>query len=140
MKFNSLKTLYSKLFFLIIPFMLLVFNLVSFSKEGFSLSTFIWPLYIFIMLSMYFNTYYLIDKDRIYYKSGFALKGSIQINSIYKINKVKRFNIGYKPALTNTGLLLCYNKYDEIFISPDNSDLFIDMIKCKNPKVELESK
>jgi hypothetical protein len=116
----------------------MLLNLFSYYKNGFSLMTVLWPIYILIMLSMYFNTYYIIDKERLYYKSGFVHKGSIEIKSIYKIIKVKRFYVGNKPALTSNGLLLCYNKYDDICISPESLSLFIDTVTSLNPKVKVE--
>jgi hypothetical protein len=138
MKFKSSNSFLSKIIFLIIPILLMLLNLFSYYKNGFSLMTVLWPIYILIMLSMYFNTYYIIDKERLYYKSGFVHKGSIEIKSIYKIIKVKRFYVGNKPALTSNGLLLCYNKYDDIFISPESLSLFIDTVTSLNPKVKVE--
>ena len=42
-----------------------------------------------------------------------------------------------KAALATGGLQIQYNTYDEVYISPENQDKFIEAILRINPQVEI---
>lgn len=42
-----------------------------------------------------------------------------------------------KPALDTKGFIVTYNQFDDLFISPKMSDIFIEEIKKINPKIEV---
>ncbi|HET8839525.1 MAG TPA: PH domain-containing protein, partial [Flavobacteriaceae bacterium] len=44
---------------------------------------------------------------------------------------------GLKPATAGKGLVVKYNKYDEIYISPKTNDSFVEKLLQLNPKIEI---
>ncbi|MGO3182207.1 MAG: PH domain-containing protein [Aequorivita sp.] len=89
-----------------------------------------------LILWIYFDTSYLIRKNKLYYKSG-PFRGNIEINNIYEIIKGKTMWAGLKPATAQKGLIVKYNKYNEIYISPKNNDSFIAELLKLNSRIEI---
>ncbi|WP_432712253.1 PH domain-containing protein [Pedobacter sp.] len=83
---------------------------------------------------MWHDTYYLIDDNQLLYKSA-LLRGSIDISSIVEIEKNKKIYAGVKPSLSNKGVVIKYNKWDDIFMSPIDIDHFISALKDVNPGI-----
>ena len=48
--------------------------------------------------------------------------------------------VGLKASTATKGLVIHFNKYDEIFIAPVNTKLFIDSLLKINPDIELVNK
>jgi hypothetical protein len=65
------------------------------------------------------------------------LKGAISIDTITGVIKSKTQYSGIKPALSTKGLIIKYNKWDDIYISPQNAELFISKLKEINSKIEI---
>lgn len=111
----------------------------GYREEGFSMD--IIPLYI-ISLLMYtfligmFTTHYIITPTDIIYKCGF-INGKIEIYSIKEIVKGKTMHVGFKPALATKGLIIKYNKFDDIYISPETNDTFIEAVLKINPDIKI---
>ena len=80
---------------------------------------------------MWYDTYYIIDGNKLFYRSAF-LKGVVEIDAITEIIKNRKLFSGKKPSLSNKGLIIRYNKYDDIYISPKKIDEFIDALKAIN--------
>ncbi len=84
------------------------------------------------------QTNYTLDAQNLFYKSG-PFKGTIAINSIKKIE----FHNGiivptiWKPALSHVGLIVTYNHYDDIYISPENREEFVQKLTQINPNINL---
>jgi hypothetical protein len=84
------------------------------------------------------QTHYKVDAKNLYYKSG-PFKGTIAVNSIKKIE----FHNGifvptiWKPALSHIGLIITYNQYDDIYISPENRKEFVQRLTQINPNINL---
>jgi hypothetical protein len=84
------------------------------------------------------QTNYNLDAKNQYYKSG-PFKGTIAVNSIKKIE----FHNGifvptiWKPALSHIGLIITYNQYDDIYISPENREEFVQKLTQINPNINL---
>ncbi len=85
---------------------------------------------------IYYGTNYELSEDFLRYKSG-PFRGKIAINSIKKILKGKTLWVGMKPATARKGLIIKYNKFDEIYISPQTNDLFIEKILQLNSEIEI---
>lgn len=79
--------------------------------------------------------YELSDKY-LFYQSG-PIKGKIEIDRIREIIVGRSLWAGLKPALARKGLIFKYNKYDEIYISPESNDLFVQKIKEINPGINI---
>jgi hypothetical protein len=87
----------------------------------------------------WFDTYYVIKDDKLFYKSA-LINGSINIDTIHEIVKGKTSFSGVKPALSTKGLIIKYNKWDDIYISPKDADLFINALKEINPDIQVSGK
>jgi hypothetical protein len=84
------------------------------------------------MLWIYIDTIYKIENNELIYRSGF-LKGKIEIQNIKEILKGKTMWSGIKPALAGKGLIIKYNKYEEIYVAPVNNDEMIaDLLKINS--------
>ncbi|MGY5847402.1 PH domain-containing protein [Salegentibacter sp. HM20] len=92
---------------------------------------FLIPLY-WALLS---TNYELTDKFFLY-RSG-PLKGKIEIDKIREIVVGKTLWVGLKPALAKKGLIIKYNKYDEIYISPESNESFVQKIREINPGINI---
>ncbi|WP_026463343.1 PH domain-containing protein [Adhaeribacter aquaticus] len=89
-----------------------------------------------LLLWIYFDTFYAIANQTLKYRSAF-LSGEIRIGEIREIVKGKTLWVGIKPALAKNGLIIKYNKFDEIYIAPENNDeMIIDLLKI-NHKINI---
>lgn len=107
------KSIISVLFPIIITFLVLVF-----------------------LIWIFLDTNYEISKTHVKYFSG-PIRGKIEVNKIRKIISGKTLWVGLKPATAKHGLILKYNKFDEIYISPETNEKFISEILKINPDIEI---
>lgn len=84
---------------------------------------------------MLYDTYYMVEEDQLLYKSA-LLKGAIPIHSIAEIDKNKRKFSGLKASLSTKGMVIRYNKWDDIYISHKDPDQFISALKSINPNIK----
>lgn len=82
------------------------------------------------------DTYYISDDKLLHYKSAF-LKGTIDISKINKIERHSGLYAGVKPSLSAKGIVINYNKWDDIYLSPANLDQFIGALKAINPRISV---
>jgi len=84
------------------------------------------------------DTYYIIRNGELYYKSAF-ISGSLSINIIHDIELHTKgmHACSLKPALDIKGLIIKYNRYDDIFISPERQDEFIAQLLAINPGIKV---
>jgi hypothetical protein len=47
---------------------------------------------------------------------------------------------GVRPALASKGLIIKYNKYDDIYIAPENNNEMIKDLLKVNPAIKLTEK
>lgn len=84
------------------------------------------------------DTRYVIKNNFLLYRSG-PIRGRIEIT---KIKSLKHYSGLYvpvmlKPALDTKGFIVTYNQFDDLFISPKMSDIFIEEIRKINPQIEI---
>jgi len=91
---------------------------------------------IILLLWIYFDTYYAIDGKRLKYHSAF-IRGEIEISNIREIVKGQTTWVGIKPALARKGLIIKFNKFDEIYISPISNDMMISDLIEINPNIKI---
>jgi len=89
---------------------------------------------LFLVSWIYFDTSYKIEHNILIYRSGF-LRGKIEIPSIKEIIKGKTMWGGVKPALAKNGLVIKYNRYDEIYIAPQDKENLISHLVAINPEI-----
>jgi hypothetical protein len=88
------------------------------------------------LLWVWFGTWYKIDQEELYYQSG-PLKGRIPLNQVKKITINTTLWSGIKPALSRKGLIILYNKYDEIYLSPRQQQQFLNALRIRIPNLEI---
>ncbi len=88
------------------------------------------------LLWIYFGTRYELKDGFLYWRQAF-IRGKIEIRSIRKIQKGKTMLVAIRPATAQKGLIIKYNMYDEIYITPNTSELFIEEILKLNPNIEI---
>ena len=92
------------------------------------------------LLWTYKTTFYILKNDTLIWKSG-PFKGKIDISKINKIEYHKGIIVPtiWKPALSHIGLIITYNKYDDIYISPEKSEQFITQLLETNPNITIKN-
>ncbi|HCQ13049.1 PH domain-containing protein [Flavobacterium sp.] len=83
------------------------------------------------------TTQYIINENQLLVKSTWIVNERIDISKITKIEKSN--SILSSPALSLDRLLVRYNKYDEILISPKEKEEFIDELLKVNPAIEIKN-
>lgn len=91
---------------------------------------------IFVILFVSKTTRYIISEDKLNIKSMWIVNDKIEINSIRKIEKSN--SILSAPALSLDRLVIKYNKFDEIYISPKEKQLFVNEVIKINPNIEVK--
>ncbi len=89
-----------------------------------------------LLLWLNFGTEYELNKTELNYKSG-PIRGKIEIENIKEIIIGKNLWTGLKPATARNGLIIKYNKYDEIYISPQTNETFVNKILEFNKKIKI---
>ena len=79
---------------------------------------------------------YTIDRQYFSYRAG-IFRGKIAIDKIHKIEVGKTLWVGFKPAAARKGLIIYYNRYEEIYISPDGNDDFVNELLQYNPDIKI---
>lgn len=76
----------------------------------------------------------------LHWKSG-PFNGKIAIGKIHKIEYHKGIVVPtiWKPALSHIGLIITYNKYDDIYISPENQEEFIATLQRLNLNITIKN-
>ncbi len=91
-----------------------------------------------IFIWMFLDTKYSIENEMITYNAG-PFKGKVAIQSIHKI----KFHDGiivpvmWRIALDTKGIIVHYNKFDDIYFSPKNQKEFMDELIKINPNIQL---
>ncbi|MBO0953168.1 PH domain-containing protein [Fibrella forsythiae] len=87
-----------------------------------------------LLLWMYANTHYELEQTTLRYQSGFV-RGQLEVWRINQVQVGVTQWTGVKPALAGGGLLITYNRYDEIYLAPaDNEALLADLLAI-NPAI-----
>lgn len=78
------------------------------------------------------DTFYILTEKELKFKSGF-LSGSIKTESIKELEVNKTMWVGIKPATAKRGVIVKYNQFDQIYISPkDNEEFVKELLKIKS--------
>lgn len=85
---------------------------------------------------IYFDTFYKIENNELIYRSGF-LRGKVKICIIKEILKGKTMWSLIKPALGRNGLIIKFNRYDEIYIAPESNNELISNLLKVNPEIKI---
>lgn len=83
-------------------------------------------------------TYYTIEKGYLYHRSG-PFFGKMKVSSIKKIKYHSGWYVPvlYRPATAHIGVIITYNKFDDIYFSPKNREEFVKDLLRLNPEIEV---
>lgn len=91
------------------------------------------------MLHLVFSTSYTFHEDRLICRSGF-FKKEIHYVGIRKIEKGNQLYAGWKMTLALKGIIIHYDRFDDILLSPEDEKEFIQELLVRNPSIELKTK
>jgi len=86
---------------------------------------------------IWFGTYYVLTPYYLRYYSG-PFKGKIPVTSIVWVKHQHNLLSGIRPALAFNGLLIRYNTFDELYVSPAEKASFIYALQQINPNVKVK--
>jgi len=97
-------------------------------------------LVIFLLLWIWFGTYYQLSKDKLVASAG-PFVWNIKISDIdfIRLNQ-KTFGGMYKATLSINGIEIRYNNHRSLFISPMQQEIFIERLKELNAKIEIKER
>ena len=84
---------------------------------------------------IYFNTYYTLSNQFLKYKSG-PFGGKVKIDKITCVDFGKTQWVGLRRyGLAQKGLIIYFNNYDDLYISPERQEQFIEQLLSYNDKI-----
>lgn len=87
---------------------------------------------------MWFTTRYEISDQFLRYHSGIR-QGKIEIAAIREIEKKTEFFTGINPALGSNGLVIHYAKFNDIFLTPENQEAFLEALLDRNKTIVVRN-
>lgn len=122
---------------ILLPVVIFFFDMRTFTESPIILLPLLSPFT--LLFWIYVDTFYKIENHHLIYHSAF-LRGKIEILNIKEIRKGETMWSGVRPALASKGMIIKYNKYDDIYLAPVNNDEMIaDLLKV-NPAIKLIEK
>lgn len=120
--------------------LVLILTIFDFEKKNIHTdSFFIFLVNVFVIGLLgwiFFGTHYKLSPEYLKYRCG-PFYGKIEISSISQILVNQTLYVGLKPATARNGLIIKYNKYDDIYISPDDNETFVTEILKFNSQIEI---
>ena len=91
-----------------------------------------------LFLWICFGTYYKIENGYLYHRSA-IFRGKMKISSIRKIEYHSGWYVPvlYRPSTDTIGVIITYNKFDEIYFSPKERDELVEDLLKINPEIEV---
>lgn len=86
---------------------------------------------VWLLLGLFFyfivkSTHYtFVDDETLVCQTMYFFKKRISIHSIRKFEKSNGFYAGWKMSTSRDCIIMHYNTYDELLISPENEELFL---------------
>ncbi|WP_210489844.1 PH domain-containing protein [Rufibacter aurantiacus] len=90
-----------------------------------------------LLLWTWFGTHYLISGETLQYRCG-PLHGTIPIRQIREVKQNQYLWAGLRPALGLHGLVINYNRWDTIYLSPAQKEAFLNALQQVNPQIVVE--
>lgn len=100
------------------------------------------PVFILLVISLIllwtiFGTHYKLSIKELKCFCG-PFQKTIKIDSIVSIKIGTTMWYGYRLATSRNGLIITYNKYDDIYISPKTNEEFVKKILELNPNIVIK--
>lgn len=116
--------------------------IVKDSVKGYSLliALGINALSIVFLILIYFKTYYILNDQFLKYQSG-PFFGKVKIDKITRVDFGKTQWVGLRRyGLAQRGLIIYFNNYDDLYISPELPEQFIEQLLSYNDKIIVNYK
>lgn len=116
---------------LVVGFVFLLFSFVLFNVDfetesfGFYFILIIQITILFFLIGSALTTKFIISETELICKT-FYWRKKIPFKSIRRVEKQTSLYAGRKITTATKGLIVYYNKYDELLISPENEFVFIE--------------
>ena len=94
---------------------------------GFYLTLFILLLILLIFIGTALTTKFILTDSELYCKT-FVWKKTIPLDTIRKVEKQNYLFSGWKISTAYKGIIIHYNKFDELLISPEKEAIFMEEI------------
>jgi hypothetical protein len=126
---------------LVVVFVFLLFSFILFNINfetdffGFYFILIIQIIILFFFIGSAFTTKFIISDTELICKT-FYWKKSIPLNLIRKVEKQTNLFAGWKISTAYKGVIVHYNKYDELLISPENELGFINELNKHIDKIK----
>jgi len=89
-----------------------------------------------LLLWIYFGTIYKLNETEFKYKSG-PISGEMKIEKITEIIVGRTMSIGIRPATALNGLIVKCGGYDEVYVSPETNESFVEKILEVNKEIKI---
>jgi len=126
---------------LVVVFVFLLFSFILFNINfetdffGFNFILIIQITILFFFIGSALTTKFIISDTELICKT-FYWKKSIPLNLIRKVEKQTNLFAGWKISTAYKGVIVHYNKYDELLISPENELGFINELNKRIDKIK----
>ncbi|WP_143959661.1 PH domain-containing protein [Litoribacter populi] len=90
------------------------------------------------LFRLYYDTHYKLTDNVLFYKSAF-FKGEIPIKEIREVVKGRTRFIGNMAGMGPKGLIIKYNKYDDLYIIPEDNEAFVSDLLNINDRIIVSS-
>ena len=139
MRFNTKKDYSFLIIFLFVFVLYSIISCISITTEN-DYAVLIPLSIVLLLLAILFiglikTTYFILVEDKLICRS-LVFRREIPYKNIRKVEKQNGIYAGIKFSTTWKGLIVSYNKYDELLISPENEEKFIEELK-RRTKSEL---
>jgi hypothetical protein len=86
-----------------------------------------------LIVHMFFNTTYKIEKEKLHIKCGFFKYRPVNIREMKKVSTSS--NVISSPAASFDRIEITYGKFEELIISPKHKTKFVEDLQKINPKI-----
>ena len=131
MKFASQKDLPFTAVLVGVPIFLFVITTIGIIKGDMEPDEY-WVIPLVLIISgflfwFYFGTSYILTNKDLIYKSG-PIHRKISISRIKEVVMGRTLWLGFRPATSRNGLIIKYDEFNEIYISPKTNESFIEKL------------
>lgn len=131
---------YSKVSYTLLIVVFIVFFgplIPNYINDGFNSTMFLMTLALIILFGlivhMFFNTTYKIEKEKLHIKCGFFKYRPVNIKEMKKVSTSS--NVISSPAASFDRIEITYGKFEELIISPKYKTKFVEDLQKINPGI-----
>ena len=131
---------YSKVSYTLLIVVFIVFFgplIPNYINDGFNSTLFLMTLALIILFGlivhMFFNTTYKIEKEKLHIRCGFFKYRPVNIREMKKVSTSS--NVISSPAASFDRIEITYGKFEELIISPKYKTKFVEDLQKINPKI-----